>query len=113
MHRAGPLSPRHAGWRETIGYTSSVNPASLRRPALLLMNTGHRVGILLHPARGFLWSVGCINPSAAISLADVNIDFIDSRKRVIAIIDDLTGFFGPAFPKTGGAAIPGASIVIS
>ena len=107
-------SPRRMATKSaTIGYTSNTNPAKYRRPALLLTNTGHRVGILLHPARGFLWSVGWINPVAALSSPNADIDFIDSRRRVIAIIDDLAGFLGPAFPKTGAVKIPGAAIVIS
>ncbi len=96
----------------TIGYTANTNPASLRRPGLLLLPTGQRVGILIHPARGFLWSVGCINPAGPLPNAVASIDFLDSRRRVIALIDDLRAFCGSAFPSQGGARIPGAKVII-
>jgi hypothetical protein len=97
----------------TIGFTSNVNPVALRRPGLLLLPTGARVGILIHPARGFLWSVGCINPATSLASASSDIDFNDSRTRIIALIDDLKAFLGPAFPTGAGARIPGATVVIS
>lgn len=96
----------------TIGYTANTNPAALRRPGLLLLPTGQRVGILIHPARGFLWSVGCINPAGPLPDATASIDFLDSRRRVIALIDDLRAFTGSAFPSQGGARIPGAKVII-
>ncbi len=96
----------------TIGYTTNTNPAKLRRPGLLLLPTGKRVGILIHPARGFLWSVGCINPATALPDAAASIDFLDSRRRVIALIDDLKAFCGGAFPTGGGDRIPGATVII-
>ncbi|TPK87358.1 hypothetical protein [Mesorhizobium sp. B2-4-17] len=96
----------------TIGYTANVNPAALKRPGLLLLPTGKRVGILIHPGRGFLSSIGCINPASKLGGADNDIDFIDSRKRVIAIIDDLKAFLGSAFPASNGKKIPNASVVI-
>jgi hypothetical protein len=108
-----PLATEDSKKYATIGYTANTNPTALRRPALLLMKTNKRVGILIHPARGFLWSVGCINPATSLKKASDDIDFLDSRKRVIAIIDDLANFLGPAFPKKGNSAIPGASVVIS
>ncbi|PTM51921.1 hypothetical protein [Phreatobacter oligotrophus] len=97
----------------TIGYTANTNPTALRRPGLLLMPTGQRVGILIHPARGFLWSVGCINPTAALPNAASAIDFLDSRRRVIALIDSLRAFCGASFPTQAGARIPGAKVIIS
>jgi hypothetical protein len=97
----------------TIGYTGNVNPTALRRPGLLLLPTGDREGILIHPARGFLWSVGCINPATSLASSGSDIDFIDSRTRVIALIDDLKAFLGAAFPTAAGARIPGATVVIS
>lgn len=108
-----PLSTQDGEKYCTIGFTANKNPAALRRPALLLENTKKRIGILLHPARGFLWSVGCINPARTLSNNDTDIDFIDSRTRVIAIIDDLIAYVGDEFPKKNGRAIPNATIVIS
>jgi len=108
-----PLSTQDGDKYCTLGYTSNTNPAALRRPALLLRNTNKRVGILLHPARNFLWSVGCINPAKALKTAASDIDFIDSRTRIIAIIDDLKSYLGPAFPNKNGRPVPNATIVIT
>jgi hypothetical protein len=96
----------------TIGYTANTNPTALRRPGLLLLPTGERVGILIHPACGFLWSIGCLNPARALSNASSQIDFLDSRSRVIALIDSLRTTLAGAFPTEGGRRIPGATVVI-
>lgn len=96
----------------TIGYTSNLNQAALRRPGLLLLPTGERVAILIHPGRGFLSSVGCINPAAALASPMSDLNFVDSRKRTIAIIDDLKAFLGSSFPTAPGAKIPRARVVI-
>ena len=41
-----------------------------------------------------------------------DMDFTESRTRVIALIDDLKAFAGSGFPKTNGKPIPKASVVI-
>lgn len=97
----------------TIGFTQNLNPAALRRPGLLLLPTGQRIGILIHPARGFLWSIGCINPATSLANASSDIDFVDSRTRVIALIDDLRAFLAAAFPTAAGAKIPRAKVIIT
>lgn len=97
----------------TIDYTQNLNPVALRRPGLLLLPTAPRIGILIHPARGFLWSIGCINPAQNLASAASDINFIDSRKRVIALIDDLRAFLGSSFPTAAGAKIPRAKVVIT
>jgi hypothetical protein len=96
----------------TIGYTPNVNQAALKRPGLLLLPTDKRVGILIHPGRGFLSSVGCINPAAKLAKATDDINFVDSRTRVIAIIEDLKAFFGSSFSTKNGVRIPNATVVI-
>jgi hypothetical protein len=108
-----PLSTQDGEKYCTIDYTPNKNPAALRRPSLLLRNTNKRVGILLHPGRGFLSSIGCINPAKSLPKADTDIDFLDSRTRVIAIIDDLAAYLGDDFPKKNGRPIPNATIVIA
>jgi hypothetical protein len=55
---------------------------------------------------------GCINPAKSLTRAKADIDFIDSRTRVIAIIDDMKTFLGASFPKRNGRPIPNASLVI-
>lgn len=95
----------------TIGYTARTNPVALRRPGLLVMPTHPREGILIHPARGFLWSIGCLNPASALTDASADIDFLDSRSRVIALIESLRATVR-AFPTDGGARIPGATLEV-
>jgi hypothetical protein len=60
-----------------------------------------------------LWSVGCINPAKSLANAHADIDFTDSRARVIAVIDDLSAYLADAFPKKNGKPIPNATLVIA
>jgi len=39
-------------------------------------------------------------------------DFVDSRTRVIAIIEDMKSFLGDSFPKKNGRPIPSAFLVV-
>ena len=96
----------------TIDYTSNRNPAAIPRPGLELGGTNKRTEILVHPGRGFLSSIGCINPSKPLGGANADIDFQDSRTRTIAIIDDLRAFLGSRFPRRNGRPIPDAFVVI-
>jgi hypothetical protein len=96
----------------TTDYTSKRNHAALPRPGILLLPTGQRTAILIHPGRGFLSSVGCLNPTSALASRSGDINFLDSRKRVIALIDDLKSFLGRSFPTADGAKIPRARVVI-
>jgi hypothetical protein len=96
----------------TIGYTGNKNSAAIPRPGLELGKTNKRSEILLHPGRGFLSSIGCINPAKALAESQANIDFLDSRTRTIAIIDDLRAFLGGSFPQKNGQAIATAFVVI-
>lgn len=96
----------------TLGYTDSLSSTQLPRPGIELGNTGNRTEILIHPASGFLWSVGCINLADALPTASSDVAFKDSRARVIAVIDDMRSFLGSKFPTKNGRAIPGAFCVI-
>ncbi|WP_206542710.1 hypothetical protein, partial [Sphingomonas endophytica] len=80
----------------------SVKP----RPGIELIGTGKRTEILIHPAVGFLSSEGCIHPCNNLPNASSKIDFIDSRKRVIDLIEDLKKYCGAKFPKLDGHRIP-------
>lgn len=106
-----PLAVQDGEKYATVGYTANTNPTALRRPGLLVEGTDARVGILIHPARGFLWSIGCINPASDLSGAASDIDFLDSRARVIALIDDLTAFRGGRLAHSG--KIAGATLIIT
>jgi hypothetical protein len=96
----------------TFGFTTSTNPTALKRPALEVGKTAPRRAILIHPGRGFLSSVGCFNPSKGLANAAADIDFVDSRSRVIDLIHDLRTFLGETFPPVNDKEIPLASIVI-
>jgi hypothetical protein len=96
----------------TIGYKDSESPSAKPKPGILVAQTNKRIGILIHPGRGFLASVGCINPCTSLSNATVMIDYVPSRKRVIAIINDMKAFSGAAFPTKNGKKIVNASLVI-
>ena len=96
----------------TIGYKNATSPRTMPKPGLLLLPTGKREGILFHPGVGFLSSVGCINPSKPLKGPQDRIDFIDSKQRVIAVIDDLKKLFGAGFPAKNGKPIKGAVVTI-
>ena len=107
-----PLRTQDGAKYVTIGYKESTSATVTPRPGLDVGNTDHRIGILIHPGRGFLSSVGCINPAKSLEGPKADIDFVDSRKRMIALINDMKLFLGDAFPKSNGRPIPRASLVI-
>ncbi|HEV2842930.1 MAG TPA: hypothetical protein VGW39_16535 [Chthoniobacterales bacterium] len=96
----------------TIGYKESESATAKPKPGLELKETGQRSEILIHPGQGFLASIGCINPCTSLPSAAELIDFVPSRKRVIAIINDVKAFAGSAFPTKNGKRIPNAFVVI-
>ncbi len=107
-----PLSTQDGTRYVTIGFTPNHNPAKLPRPGLELNNTGRRTEILIHPGRGFLSSIGRINPCTSLPDADEDIEFNGSRTRVVALIEDLKSFLGDSFPSRNGKKIPTAFVVI-
>ena len=86
----------------TIGYRDSESATARPKPGIELKETDQRSEILIHPGQGFLASIGCINPCTALPNALEEIDFKPSRKRVIAIIEDMKAFTGNAFPTRNG-----------
>ena len=107
-----PISTQDGAKYVTIGYKLSESATAKPKPGIELNSTGKRSEILIHPGQGFLASVGCINPCTSLPNAGVTIDFAPSRKRVIAIIEDLKAFLGSGFPTKNGKKIPRALIVI-
>ena len=92
---------------------STINyPNTGRRPALKLNKTNKRTDILIHPASGFKSTIGCINLSRTLANAQADIDGTDSRKRVIAVIEDLKNFLAKDFPKNDDKPISRAFAVI-
>jgi hypothetical protein len=100
--KAGPYPLfTHAGASQkysTHNFTQSTAIGALRRPCLRVENTGVREGVLIHPAQGFLWSEGCLNLSGPLSKATDNIDYVESRRRVLALIDSMAKNI-PDFPS--------------
>ena len=96
----------------TIGYTSNQNHAAIPRPSIELKETGNRSEILIHPGRGFLSSVGCINLCKTLPSADTDLEYVENRLRVIAIIADLRAYCGDSFPTANGQPIPHAWAVV-
>lgn len=107
-----PLLTQNGRKYRTIGYADNLNHTALPRPGIELGQTGRRTEILIHPARGFLWSVGCINPSNPLPDGNSVIDFSDSRRRTVALIDDMAAYIGARFPERNGRRIANAWAVI-
>jgi hypothetical protein len=107
-----PLFSQDGARFVTIGFRNSNSFGHLPKPGLELKDTDQRAEILIHPGRGFLSSIGCINPCTSLPDADEPIDFIPSRRRVISIIEDLRAFAGTGFPTKNGRKIPNAFVVI-
>lgn len=96
----------------TYGYNASESRYAKPKPGIELMRTGERTEILIHPGFGFLSSVGCINPCTSLPNAGEMIEYVASRRRVLAIIDNLRVYLGVHFPMANGFEIPRAFVVI-
>ena len=107
-----PLSTHAPGRYATFDYKNSEDPDAEPKPALELKGTGERYDILVHPGHDFLASVGCINLCRSLPNAQEPISYAPSRKRVIAVINDLKNYLGSDFPKSNGKKIVKASVVI-
>lgn len=81
---------------KTIGYRNDLQIAeSMPGIELLRADTGNRTDILIHPGKNaFLSSIGCINLCTRLPDGNENIDYPGSRRRVIALIDDMRRFLG-------------------
>ena len=107
-----PLFTQNGRKYVTHGFSTSESKTAKPKPGLELGSTGSRSEILIHPGQGFLASIGCINPCANLPKATELIDYVPSRKRVLAIIDDLKTFAGANFPSKNGKRIPNAFVVV-
>lgn len=104
-----PLATQAGTHYVTIGYTGGKTPP---KPGLELQKTNKRSEILIHPGVTFLSSIGCINPTKKMTGPLSDMDFTESRTRVIALIEDLKAFAGSGFPNANGKKIPNASVVV-
>lgn len=107
-----PLFTQDGSKYVTIGYKDSESALAKPKPGIELKETGSRSEILIHPGQGFLSSIGCINPCTSLPDASELIDFVPSRKRVIAIINDLKAYTGATFPIVNGKKIVNAFVVV-
>jgi hypothetical protein len=107
------LWTQEPGGYATWAYKESESVGASPKPGLELKETGQRYEILIHPGRNaFLSSIGCINPCTSLPNAGEIITYGTSRKRVIALIEDLKGYLGDEFPGRNGRKIPRAFVVI-
>jgi hypothetical protein len=106
-----PLATQNGTKYKTWNYKDSEATNVLPKPGFELTSTGQRSEILVHPGIGFLSSIGCINPCTSLPNAGEPITYASSRKRVIALIEDMKAFV-ERFPGTNGRKIPGAFVVI-
>jgi hypothetical protein len=87
-------------------------------PGFLLLDTGERTAILVHPGhppRLYISAIGCLNRTRP-RTHDQDIDFLDSRGRVIEMIDSLKTHDPSAFAHRmigRNTPIAGALAVIS
>jgi hypothetical protein len=107
-----PLFTQAGAKYVTWNYAETESLGVLPRPGIELKDTGERTEILIHPGVGFLASIGCLNPCASLPHAGEPITYRSSRRRVIALIEDMKAFLGRDFPRTNGRAIPRAAVVI-
>ncbi len=107
-----PLATQNGTKYKTLNYTSNGSSSATPRPGIELLDTGARTEILIHPARGFLWSIGCINPCTNLPDASEPITYSSSRRRVISLIEDLKSYLGALFPNQNGRPIPDAHVIV-
>jgi hypothetical protein len=106
----------HSGGSDRFRTFGFANPGGLQNrpwPALRLEDTGDRSGVLLHPAAGYLMNVGTINLSKPLAGPADDIDFADSRARVISVIQAMKDKLGSGFPSSNNQLIQNAWIVIA
>lgn len=107
-----PLATQNGTRYKTWKYKESEATNVIPKPGFELTSTGRRTEILVHPGIGFLSSIGCINPCTSLPNGKEPIDYAPSRKRVIALIEDMKAFVGNKFPTKNGRKIPRAFVVI-
>ena len=66
----------------------------------------------LHPAVGFVSSIRFFNLSSVLENKDSDIEFDDSRARVVAMIEFIKRELGASFPKNEEDIIPDAVLIV-
>jgi hypothetical protein len=103
----------HGGKKyKTLKFSTSGSTNAQPKPGIELKGCLPRTEILIHPGRGFLSSIGCINPCTSLPNGAEPITYSTSRLRVIAIIEDLKTYLRDAFPESNEKTVPNAFVVI-
>lgn len=109
-----PLWTQFGAYR-SIGYSTNQQvPGEQPMPAVLLQGTDKRSGILVHPAHPptlYLSSIGCFNPTNPLQ-PNQEMNYWDSRSRVIALIESLKAHAPAAFAHEISSRIANAWVVV-
>lgn len=111
--------PLFTHWRgakyASVGYAPDTEAAgALKMPAIRVGDTEARTDILIHPGHPptpYLSSVGCFNLTAKLKPTQ-EMDYWESRARVIALLDSLRDFAPDAFVPTDITRIPNAWLLV-
>ena len=110
-----PLSTQFGERYRSVGFTDDEEHPM---PGFLLLGTGSRTAILVHPGHPptlYISSIGCLNPTRS-RKTNQDMQFVESRARVIAMIDSLKAHDPAAFARNKighSTAIANAFAVIS
>jgi len=106
----------HAGGRNKYRTFGFANPGGIKTrpwPSIRIGDTGSRSGVLIHCAAGYLMSIGCINLTGrVITKPGDDLEFSDSRARVIQLIQSMKERLGSQFPTGNNMRIPNAHLLI-
>lgn len=105
----------HGARYASVGYAlDAETPGALKMPAIRVGDTEARTDILIHPGHPptpYLSSVGCFNLTAKLKPTQ-DMDFWESRARVIALLDSLRAFAPEAFAIEDITRIPNAWLLV-
>jgi LysM repeat protein len=92
--RTYPMKTSGGPMYVTHGYRQD-EAKEAKMPGLELTDTGRRSDILIHPGKDeFRSTVGCINLCTHLDTPQEKISYGGSRRRVIALIEDMKAFLG-------------------
>ena len=112
LTHAGSLQVGGVTKFKTIGFTNSEAVGAPPMPSIRVGNTRSRAGILIHPGDGYLWSIGCLNPTKPLTDANGNMVYKESRGRVIDILEALRRALGNRFPTGNNETIRNVTLEV-
>ena len=105
----------HGAKYASVGYAPDTEAAGApKMPAIRVGDTEARTDILIHPGHPptpYLSSVGCFNLTAKLKPTQ-EMEFRESRARVIALLDSLRDFAPEAFATEDITRIPNAWLLV-